>query len=69
MGVVTALQLVKYFARIRSKSKGTTDEKDKDGLLKRPVIVLFNNGEEDWLNGAHSYVFFEPLSAARPNIC
>jgi len=56
MGVVTALQLVKYFARMRYQSRGAVDDKDKEGHMKRPVIILFNNGEEDWLLGAHSCV-------------
>ncbi len=38
MGVVTLLQLLKYFA------------KDPP---RRNVVFNINNGEEDWLNGAH----------------
>lgn len=41
MGVVTIIQLVDYF------SKHTP---------KRSIVFNINNGEEDWLNGAHVYV-------------
>jgi hypothetical protein len=41
MGVVTLLQLVQYFARNRGK---------------RTAVFNINNGEEDWLNGAHACV-------------
>lgn len=39
MGVATILQLVQYFAKHRPK---------------RTAIFNINNGEEDWLNGAHA---------------
>ncbi|ELU36509.1 endoplasmic reticulum metallopeptidase 1 [Rhizoctonia solani AG-1 IA] len=39
MGVVTLLQLVEYYARNRPK---------------RTTVFNINNGEEDWLNGAHA---------------
>ncbi|KAF9463513.1 hypothetical protein BDZ94DRAFT_1321670 [Collybia nuda] len=41
MGVVTLLQLVRYFAQHRRK---------------RTAIFNINNGEEDWLNGAHAFM-------------
>lgn len=41
MGVVTLIQLVKYFAERRPK---------------RTVIFNINNGEEDWLNGARAFL-------------
>lgn len=41
MGVATLLQLIEYFARNRAE---------------RTAIFNINNGEEDWLNGAHAYV-------------
>ncbi|KAF9047881.1 hypothetical protein BJ165DRAFT_1344476 [Panaeolus papilionaceus] len=41
MGVATLLQLVKYFAQHRGK---------------RSAIFNVNNGEEDWLNGAHAFM-------------
>ncbi|RXW23698.1 hypothetical protein EST38_g2170 [Candolleomyces aberdarensis] len=40
MGVTTLLQLVEYFASNR---------------MKRTAIFNINNGEEDWLNGAHAF--------------
>ncbi|TFK71053.1 hypothetical protein BDN72DRAFT_958332 [Pluteus cervinus] len=43
MGVVTLLQLIKWF---------TSDQ----GRPMRTVIFNINNGEEDWLNGAHAYL-------------
>jgi hypothetical protein len=43
MGVITALQLVKYFT-----TKGNTP--------KRGVVALFNNGEEDGLYGAKAFL-------------
>ncbi|PPQ79482.1 hypothetical protein CVT24_010158, partial [Panaeolus cyanescens] len=46
MGVVTLLQLVKYFAERRGR---------------RTVVFNVNNGEEDWLNGAHAFME-HPLS-------
>jgi hypothetical protein len=39
MGVVTLLQLVEYFAKNR---------------MPRSAVFNINNGEEDWLNGAHA---------------
>ncbi|KAI9812182.1 MAG: hypothetical protein M1827_004848 [Pycnora praestabilis] len=42
VGVVTVLQLIKYFT--------TTGNKPKKGL-----VVLLNNGEEDFLNGARAF--------------
>jgi Zn-dependent M28 family amino/carboxypeptidase len=44
MGVVTLLGLVEYFATKEHRPK------------KRSAVFNFNNGEEDWLNGAHAYV-------------
>ncbi|KAF8161606.1 hypothetical protein B0H34DRAFT_796365 [Crassisporium funariophilum] len=41
MGVVTLLQLVQYFAENRPK---------------RTAVFNINNGEEDWLNGAHAFL-------------
>ncbi|CAE6507149.1 unnamed protein product [Rhizoctonia solani] len=41
MGVVTLLQLVQYYGRNKPK---------------RTVIFNINNGEEDWLNGAHAFL-------------
>ncbi|KDR69783.1 hypothetical protein GALMADRAFT_160274 [Galerina marginata CBS 339.88] len=41
MGVATVLQLVKFFAEHR---------------VKRTAIFNINNGEEDWLNGAHAFL-------------
>ncbi|KDR69787.1 hypothetical protein GALMADRAFT_160277 [Galerina marginata CBS 339.88] len=41
MGVATILQLVKFFAGHR---------------MKRAAIFNINNGEEDWLNGAHAFL-------------
>ncbi|KAF8711662.1 Peptidase family M28, partial [Rhizoctonia solani] len=41
MGVVTLLQLVEYYARNRPK---------------RTTVFNINNGEEDWLNGAHAFL-------------
>ncbi|KAL0955569.1 hypothetical protein HGRIS_001809 [Hohenbuehelia grisea] len=41
MGVVTLIQLVDYFARNQPK---------------RTVVFNINNGEEDWLNGAHAFL-------------
>jgi acetylornithine deacetylase/succinyl-diaminopimelate desuccinylase-like protein len=41
MGVATLLQLIEYFAKNREP---------------RTAIFNINNGEEDWLNGAHAYV-------------
>ena len=41
MGVVTLLQLIRWF---------TSDQ----GRPMRTVIFNINNGEEDWLNGAHA---------------
>ncbi|KAK2737286.1 hypothetical protein FQN55_001212 [Onygenales sp. PD_40] len=42
VGVVSVLQLLKYFT--------TPGNKPRKGL-----VLLFNNGEEDYLNGAHVY--------------
>ncbi|KAL2053588.1 hypothetical protein ABVK25_006241 [Lepraria finkii] len=42
VGVVTVLQLIKYFS-----SSGRQP--------KRGVVALLNNGEEDWLNGAWAF--------------
>lgn len=42
MGVTTLLQLAEYFASNRQK---------------RTAIFNINNGEEDWLNGAHACVY------------
>jgi Zn-dependent M28 family amino/carboxypeptidase len=39
MGVVTLIQLVKYLGEHRPK---------------RTAVFNINNGEEDWLNGAHA---------------
>ena len=39
MGVATLLQLVQYFAKNRPS---------------RTAVFNINNGEEDWLNGAHA---------------
>lgn len=39
MGVVTLLQLIEYFAKHR---------------VERTSLFNINNGEEDWLNGAHA---------------
>lgn len=41
MGTVTLLQLVDYYAVHRPK---------------RTVVFNINNGEEDWLNGAHAFL-------------
>ncbi|CAE6471379.1 unnamed protein product [Rhizoctonia solani] len=41
MGVVTLLQLVEYYAR---------------NTPKRTAVFNINNGEEDWLNGAHAFL-------------
>ncbi|KAF8814879.1 hypothetical protein BYT27DRAFT_7081330 [Phlegmacium glaucopus] len=41
MGVVTLLQLVQYFAKNRPL---------------RTAVFNINNGEEDWLNGAHAFL-------------
>lgn len=41
MGVATLLNLVDYFAKNRPK---------------RDIIFNINNGEEDWLNGAHAFL-------------
>lgn len=42
VGVVTVLQIIKYFT--------------KDGNRpKKGIVALFNNGEEDFLNGARAY--------------
>ncbi|KEP49890.1 putative zinc metalloprotease [Rhizoctonia solani 123E] len=41
MGVVTLLQLVEYYGRNKPK---------------RTVVFNVNNGEEDWLNGAHAFL-------------
>ncbi|KAH7334608.1 hypothetical protein B0J17DRAFT_602306 [Rhizoctonia solani] len=41
MGVVTLLQLVRYYGRNKPK---------------RTVVFNINNGEEDWLNGAHAFL-------------
>lgn len=43
VGVVTALQLIKFYT--------TEENKPRKGLL-----VLFNNGEEDYLNGARAFI-------------
>jgi acetylornithine deacetylase/succinyl-diaminopimelate desuccinylase-like protein len=40
MGVVTLLQMVEYLAHNRPQ---------------RTAVFNINNGEEDWLNGAHAY--------------
>lgn len=40
MGVATTLQLVEFFAKNRTP---------------RTAVFNINNGEEDWLNGAHAY--------------
>ena len=42
VGVVTCLQLLKYFTRA-------------DHAPRRGLVILFNNGEEDFLNGARVY--------------
>jgi len=39
MGVATLIQLVKYFA---------------ENKMERTAVFNINNGEEDWLNGAHA---------------
>ncbi|KXN85136.1 hypothetical protein AN958_11676 [Leucoagaricus sp. SymC.cos] len=41
MGVVTLLQLIEYYAKNR---------------VERTAIFNINNGEEDWLNGAHAFL-------------
>ncbi|KAK0465552.1 putative zinc metalloprotease [Desarmillaria tabescens] len=41
MGVATLLQLVEFFAKNRPK---------------RTAVFNINNGEEDWLNGAHAFL-------------
>ncbi|KAJ3507166.1 hypothetical protein NLJ89_g6460 [Agrocybe chaxingu] len=41
MGVATLLQLVKYFSKNRTR---------------RTAVFNINNGEEDWLNGAHAFL-------------
>ena len=41
MGVATLLNLVDYYAKHRPE---------------RDVVFNINNGEEDWLNGAHAYL-------------
>ncbi|KAG8679300.1 hypothetical protein FRC09_019062, partial [Ceratobasidium sp. 395] len=41
MGVVTLVQLVEYYATHKPK---------------RTVVFNINNGEEDWLNGAHAFL-------------
>ncbi|CAA7263132.1 unnamed protein product [Cyclocybe aegerita] len=41
MGVATLLQLVKYFSKNR---------------MRRTAVFNINNGEEDWLNGAHAFL-------------
>ncbi|CAE7139690.1 unnamed protein product [Rhizoctonia solani] len=41
MGVVTLLQLVEYYGRSKPE---------------RTVVFNINNGEEDWLNGAHAFL-------------
>ncbi|KAF9002874.1 hypothetical protein BDQ17DRAFT_1399878 [Cyathus striatus] len=41
MGVASLIQLSEYFAKNRPK---------------RTVVVNINNGEEDWLNGAHAFL-------------
>ncbi|KAJ3571738.1 hypothetical protein NP233_g3556 [Leucocoprinus birnbaumii] len=41
MGVVTLLQLIEYFSKHRTE---------------RTAIFNINNGEEDWLNGAHAFL-------------
>ncbi|KAF8451719.1 hypothetical protein BDZ91DRAFT_773554 [Kalaharituber pfeilii] len=46
MAVVSLLQLISYFTR-----RGLPKEKRP----KRDVVVLFNNGEEDYLNGARAF--------------
>lgn len=51
MGVSTLLQLVDYFGKNRPT---------------RDVIFNINNGEEDWLNGAHA--FLEHPWAALPTV-
>ena len=43
MGVVTLISLIEYFSKHRPK---------------RTLVFNINNGEEDYLNGAHAYVFF-----------
>lgn len=42
VGVITTLQLIRYFT--------TTGNRPKKG-----IVALFNNGEEDFLNGARAY--------------
>jgi hypothetical protein len=42
VGVVTCLQLLKYFTM-------------PENAPRRGLVVLFNNGEEDYLNGARAY--------------
>jgi len=49
MGVATLLQLVKYFA---------------ENKHLRTAVFNINNGEEDWLNGAHACVNYFLLIAA-----
>ena len=46
MGVATLLALVDYFAKNQPK---------------RDLVFNINNGEEDWLNGAHAYALNIPL--------
>lgn len=49
VGVVTVLQLIRYFT-------------SHDNQPKRGIVALLNNGEEDFLNGARAYTQ-HPLSA------
>ncbi len=49
VGVVTIMQLIKYFT-----TSGHTP--------KRGIVALFNNGEEDYLNGARAFMQ-HPMSA------
>ncbi len=52
MGVATLLQLIQFFAQNRPK---------------RTAVFNINNGEEDWLNGAHAYDM--PFSSTPTLIC
>lgn len=53
MGVVTLLQLVEYYAKNQPK---------------KTVVFNINNGEEDWLNGAHACVY-SCSSCSQSNMC
>ncbi|KAF8655629.1 hypothetical protein AX16_002983 [Volvariella volvacea WC 439] len=43
MGIVTLLQLIKWYV-------------SEEGRPQRTVVFNLNNGEEDWLNGAHAFL-------------